>query len=81
MEKVIIYSTPTCTYCKMAKEYFNSHNIEYKDIDVAIDQTAADLMIKKSGQMGVPVIIINKNGKEHIIAGFNQKEISDILEV
>ncbi len=79
MAEVTIYSTPTCTYCKMAKEYFNGHNIEYKDIDVAADQDAADLMVEKSGQMGVPVIVINKDGKERVITGFNQKEISDIL--
>lgn len=77
----MIYSTPTCQYCKMAKEYFKGHNIKYEDIDVAANQDAADLMIKKSGQMGVPVIVINKSGKDYVLAGFNQKEISDILGI
>lgn len=56
---VTVYSTPTCPYCVHAKEFFKKHGIEYKDIDVSRDRTAAMEMIHKSGQMGVPVIDID----------------------
>jgi len=72
---VKIYSTPTCPYCKIAKEYLKEKNIEFENINVAEDQKAAEEMIKKSGQMGVPVIDIS--GK--IIVGFNKEEIEKEL--
>ncbi len=72
---VTVYSTPTCPYCKMAKEYFDEKNVKYKDIDVSEDQKAAEVMVKKSGQMGVPVIEI---GKE-VLVGFDQAAIDEAL--
>lgn len=63
---ITVYSTPTCPYCTMAKEFFTNKGVEYKDVNVASDQSAAEEMVKKSGQMGVPVIDID--GK--IIVGF-----------
>ena len=75
MSKVIIYSTPTCPYCKMVKEYLNSKNIEFTDFNVADDQVKAQEMIYRSGQMGVPVIDID--GK--LIIGFDQAVIEKAL--
>jgi len=72
---VTVYSTPTCPYCKMAKEYFKDNDIEYADIDVAADDAKAQEMIQKSGQMGVPVIDID--GK--IIVGFDREAIKEAL--
>ena len=72
---VIIYSTPTCGYCNIAKDYFRKNNINYQDYNVAVDIKKAEEMVKKSGQMGVPVIDIN--GK--IIVGFNQSEIEKAI--
>ena len=72
---VIVYSTPTCPYCHMVKDYLKQKNVEFKDVDVAADQAAGQEMVKKSGQMGVPVIDID--GK--IIIGFNQEEIKKTL--
>ncbi len=68
---VTIYSTPTCGYCNLAKDYFRKNNINFQDFNVASDVRKAEEMMQKSGQMGVPVIDIN--GK--IIVGFNQGEI------
>ena len=80
MAEVKIYSTPTCPYCKMAKEYFDEKKVEYKDIDVSADPTAGEEMVNKSGQMGVPVIIITKDdGSEEIIVGFAQDKVNEIL--
>ena len=68
---VIMYSTPTCSYCNKAKDYFRQNRVPFNDYNVAQDMRRADEMVKKSGQMGVPVIDIN--GK--IIVGFKQPEI------
>ena len=73
---VIVYSTPTCPYCHIAKDYLKSKSVEFQEVDVSKDQAKAQEMIKKSGQMGVPVLDIN--GK--IIIGFNKKEIDEALQ-
>ena len=73
---ITIYTTPSCVYCKVAKEYFRKNNLEYKEINVVADEAAQQEMIKKSGQMGVPVIEVN--GK--IIIGFNQREFEKALK-
>ena len=72
---VTIYSTPTCIYCKMAKEFFKEHNVAYTEHNVAEDDAMREEMIQKSGQMGVPVIDID--GK--ILVGFNQPEVEAAL--
>ncbi len=72
---VKIYSTPTCPYCEMTKEYFKEKGVNYEDYDVSVDDKAREEMIAKSQQMGVPVIDID--GK--IIIGFNQPEIDKAL--
>lgn len=74
---VTIYSTTNCPYCKMAKEYFTQHNVEYKDINVEADEAAATEMIHKSGQMGVPVIDIDGT----IIVGFDRGAIDETLHL
>ncbi len=71
MNKIIMYSTESCPFCKRAKDYLESKGIDFEYIDVSLDKEKLEEMIEKSGQMGVPVIDIN--GK--IIIGFNQKEI------
>jgi len=73
---VKVYSTKNCPYCVMAKEFFKKSNIKYEDIDVGNDEAAAKEMVKKSGQMGVPVIDVN--GK--IIVGFNKTKILEALK-
>ena len=70
-----VYSTPTCPWCKKAKEYLKEKNVQFTDVNVAGNQQAAQEMIKKSGQMGVPVIEIG--GK--IIVGFDREELDRIL--
>lgn len=72
-----IYSTPTCPYCHMAKDFLKNHNIEFEDINVAEDEKARDEMINKSGQMGVPVLDINGE----IIVGFDKAKLSELLKI
>jgi glutaredoxin-like YruB-family protein len=74
-KKIEIYSTPTCPYCHLAADYFKEKGIEFTNYDVSVDKAKAQEMIKKSGQMGVPVIDID--GK--IIVGFNRPEIEKAL--
>jgi glutaredoxin 3 len=75
MPIVKIYSTPTCPFCIKAKEFFKENNIEFENIDVAGNQEAANEMIEKSGQMGVPVIDIDGE----IIVGFDQPKVKKAL--
>ncbi len=67
MATVKVYSTPACPWCKKAKDFFQANNVPYKDLNVAEDEAARDDMIKRSGQMGVPVIDIDGE----LIIGYN----------
>jgi|TARA_B100001964_G_C14198732_1_gene584679 glutaredoxin-like YruB-family protein len=73
--QVKVYSTSTCPWCKKLKEFLAEKNIKFENIDVGEDQKAAEEMVKKSGQMGVPVAEIN--GK--IIVGFDKEAIGEAL--
>ena len=76
MAKIKIYTTSTCPYCEMAKDYFQENNVGYEEYNVAEDDKAREEMVQKSQQMGVPVIDID--GK--IIIGFNKPEIEKALK-
>ncbi len=74
-QKVIVYSTPTCPYCDLAKRYLREKGVEYIDYNVAADREKAKEMYMKSGQLGVPVLDINGT----IIVGFNKAAIDKAL--
>ncbi|PIR46923.1 MAG: NrdH-redoxin [Candidatus Vogelbacteria bacterium CG10_big_fil_rev_8_21_14_0_10_45_14] len=73
--KVVVYSTPSCMYCRMAKDYFKENSVEFTEHDVSVDEVARAEMSEKSGQMGVPVIVIG----EEVIVGFDQDRIAPLL--
>jgi len=75
--KVIIFSTPTCSFCNTAKRYFREKNIRFTDVDVSRDQNAARDMQRRTGQMGVPVILINNKP----IVGFDKPRIMQMLNL
>jgi glutaredoxin 3 len=77
MKNVTIYSTPTCHFCHMAKEFFKENNINFTDHDVKSDLEKRKEMVEKSGQLGVPVIDID--GK--IIVGFDRAQLASELGV
>ncbi|MCP6726488.1 MAG: glutathione S-transferase N-terminal domain-containing protein [Patescibacteria group bacterium] len=77
MAKVILYTTPTCVYCKAAKEFFEENNVEYEEKDVSKDEADLQEMVKKSGGMAVPVIDIDGE----IVVGFNKDQVADLLGV
>jgi glutaredoxin 3 len=75
--KVVVFSTPTCSFCNMAKKYFRDKGVRFTDIDVSRDQIAARDMVRRSGQMGVPVIDIGGR----IVVGFNRPQIDQLLGI
>ena len=79
MAKVKIFTTPTCTYCNQAKDFFKENNVDFEAIDVTQDQEAAKEMIEKSGQRGVPVILVE--GRDEAIVGFDQDALEEALNL
>jgi glutaredoxin 3 len=78
MDKTVkVYSTTTCPFCVMVKQFLKDNGIAFDDIDVSADAAAAQEMITKSGQMGVPVIDINGQ----VIVGFDKAAISKALNI
>ena len=77
MKNVTIYSTPTCTYCNMAKSFFKANNVAYTEYNVATDLEKRREMIDKTGQMGVPVIDIG----DQVIVGFDEGHIRTALGI
>ena len=75
--KVVIYSTPSCMYCKMAKEYFKEKSVDYSEYNVQADIPKREEMFKTSGQMGVPVIDIDGQ----ITVGFDKDRIKNLLGI
>jgi glutaredoxin-like YruB-family protein len=77
MKNVIIYSTPTCHYCGLAKDYFKAHGVNYTEHNVASDLEQRKVMVDKSGQLGVPVIDIEGD----ITVGFDEAHLAEVLGV
>lgn len=74
---VTIYSTPTCVYCKTLKEYLDSKQIPWKEIDVSANEAELEKMVAISGQMGVPVVEIDGD----VVVGFDKEKIDEILKI
>lgn len=74
--KIKVYSTKTCHYCKLLKEWLREHKLEFEDVDVGKDMKSAQEMVNKSGQMGVPVTDIDGD----ILVGFNAAAIEEIIK-
>ncbi len=72
---VKVFSTPTCPYCYMAKDYLKAKNIQFEDIDVSRDRNQAMAMVERSGQMGVPQLWID----DEVVVGFNTSKIEELL--
>ncbi len=80
MKNIKVYSSPMCPYCLLVKKYLDEKGIKYKDIDVSQDEKAGMEVIKKTGQRGIPVTIINPDQKdEKIIIGFNKDQLEEAL--
>lgn len=75
--RITVYKTPTCPWCHKTMDWFKAHKIDFTAIDVSQDQKALDEMVKKSNQMGVPVIDIDGE----IIVGFDESRLKKVLKV
>ena len=78
MRKVEIYSTATCHFCHLAKDFFSANNIAFTDYNVGTDLEKRKEMMEKSGQMGVPVIVLDD---KEVIIGFDKQRVADALGV
>ena len=76
-KNVTVYSTPTCPYCTRVKDFLKENKVEFTSIDVSTDEAAAQQMVDKSGQMGVPVVDIEGS----IIVGFDKPKIQQALGI
>ena len=76
-KRVVIFTTPNCPWCRKTKEYLRRNNIRFKEIDVTKDHAAARDIVRKTGQRGVPVILINNRP----VVGFNKELLDRLLEI
>lgn len=82
MAKVKIFTTTTCPYCKMEKEYFDSKGVKYENVFVDNDSKAAEKMIEESGQMGVPFTEVTKDdGTVTKILGFDKEKLNEVIGI
>lgn len=77
MAKVKIYSTPSCPYCYLLKEYLKENKIEFEDVDVSQDEEALNEMVRKTGAMAVPVLEVDGQ----IVIGFDKEKIDKLLNL
>lgn len=77
MKDVTIYSTPSCTFCVLAKEFFKANGVEFTEYNVADDVEKRAEMVDRSGQMGVPVIFIG----EDMVIGFDEGKVKELLGI
>lgn len=73
---VIVYTTPTCGYCKMAKSYLHANKVEFSEVDITTDQAGLKWVLDRTGQAAVPVLNIG----ETVILGFDRPEIDAALK-
>lgn len=76
-KRVIVYTTPTCSWCTTLKTYLNENNIRYTEVNIASDPAKAEEMVRRSGQQGVPQTEIDGN----MIVGFDKNRINELLEL
>ena len=77
MKQVTIYSTQTCHFCHMTKDFFKEHNVVFTDLDVTSDEKNQKEMISRSGQMAVPVIFVG----DDMVIGFDEPKLKELLEI
>lgn len=74
---VVVFTSPTCSWCKKTKQYLADHRIRFKEVDISRDQRAAQDLVRRTNQMGVPVTLINNRP----VIGFNKTEIDRLLNI
>ena len=74
---VVVFTTPTCSWCRVVKQHLKKHNIKFKEIDISKDERAARDMVRRTGQQGVPVTLI----QNHPVVGFDKQQINQLLGI
>jgi glutaredoxin-like YruB-family protein len=77
MPTIIVFSSPNCGWCRKVKSYLREKGFRFKDVDISKDPKAAQDVVRKTGQMGVPVTVINNKP----IIGFNKGELDRVLQI
>ena len=77
MKKVVVYSTPTCHFCNLAKDFLKTNNIPFESFDVSTDRVRQAEILEKTGQMGVPVILVD----DQVIVGFDKTKLISLLSI
>lgn len=77
MHRVIVFSTPTCAWCRRTKQYLRENRISFKEVDVSRDRHAAMDIMRRTGQTGVPVVLIDNRP----VVGFNKPLINRLLSI
>ncbi len=77
MAKVTVYSTPTCPYCNMLKDFLKENKIKFEEVNVAEDREAAKMIVEETKQMGVPVTKID----DQWVIGFDKEKLKEILKI
>lgn len=91
-KNIVIYSTPTCHFCHLTKDFLTDHGITFTDYNVADDVEKRTEMMTKTGQMGVPVIVVSdvlsddekqagKQAPEEVIIGFDEQRLRTLLNI
>ena len=75
MKKVIVYSSDTCTYCHMAKDYLNDLGVGYEEKNISTDMSARKELMRQ-GFMGVPIIQVD----DEIVQGFDKRKLDELLK-
>ncbi len=75
--KVIVFSTPTCSWCRAVKDYLKQHHVEFKNVDISRDEKAAADMVRRTGQQGVPVTLVNNRP----VIGFDKNQLNRLLSI
>lgn len=76
MKKIIVYTTPTCAFCPAVKNFIKEKGADYEEVDVTENEKAMEEMVKKTGQMGVPVTLIG----DEAVVGFDKKKLEKLLD-
>ncbi|NIM14492.1 MAG: NrdH-redoxin [Candidatus Aminicenantes bacterium] len=74
---VVVFTTPTCSWCRVVKQHLKKNNIRFKEIDITKDERAARDMVRRTGQQGVPVTLI----RNRPVVGFKKEEINRLLDI
>jgi len=75
--RVVVFTTPSCSWCRVVKDYLKQHQIEFKAIDISRDEKAASDMVRRTGQQGVPVTLINNRP----VIGFDKAQLNRLLNI